>query len=75
VIELGERYGRGGKFTITAKDASQKNKYVQSATLNGKELKTFWFPASELLQGGELVLQMGDQPNKAWGIGAPLVNR
>ncbi|MDR2232722.1 MAG: GH92 family glycosyl hydrolase, partial [Tannerella sp.] len=75
VIDLGMRYGRGDKFIITAKDASRKNKYVQSATLNGKTLNTFWFPASELLKGGELTLQMGDQPNKAWGIGNPQINR
>ena len=67
VIRLGNRYGRGEKFTITAHNASRKNKYVQSAILNGKELKTFWFPAAELLKGGELILQMGDQPNKTWG--------
>ncbi|MDR1371064.1 MAG: glycoside hydrolase family 92 protein, partial [Dysgonamonadaceae bacterium] len=71
VINLGEKYGRGEKFTIIANDASRKNKYVQGATLNGKELKTFWFPASELLKGGELILQMGDRPNKSWGIGNP----
>lgn len=75
VINLGRRYGRGDTFTIAAKDASRKNKYIQNATLNGRELKTFWFPASELLKGGELVLQMGDQPNKAWGIGNPTINK
>lgn len=68
VIDLGERYGRGKQFIIEAKNASPTNKYVQSATLNGKELTTFWFPAEELLQGGTLTLVMGDQPNKNWGL-------
>ncbi|MHC4882143.1 MAG: GH92 family glycosyl hydrolase [Planctomycetota bacterium] len=67
VIDLGKRYGRGKTFTIEAKNASRKNKYVQKAILNGKELNTFHFPASELLKGGALVLEMGDQPNKSWG--------
>ena len=67
VIDLGKRYGRGETFTITANEVSRKNKYVQSATLNGKELKTFWFPASELLKGGELVLQMGDSQIRRGG--------
>ena len=67
VINLGNQYGRGKEFTIEAKGASRKNKYVQSAILNGKELKTFWFPASELLRGGSLILQMSDKPNKSWG--------
>ncbi len=74
-INLGKKYGRGEKFTITANGASKKNKYIQSATLNGKELRTFWFPASELLKGGELILQMGDQPNTTWGIGSPPIDR
>ena len=70
VIELGGMYGRGDTFTITAENASARNKYVQSATLNGKTLSTFWFPASELLGGGKLELTMGPTPNETWGIGA-----
>ena len=68
VIDLGERYGRGKSFTIEAKNVSRTNKYVQSATLNGKELKSFRFPASELLKGGNLVLEMGAEPNYNWGL-------
>jgi putative alpha-1,2-mannosidase len=26
------------------------------------------FPASELLKGGSLILEMGPEPNKSWGI-------
>ncbi len=68
VIDLGKQYGRGESFTIEAKGASRTNKYVQSAMLNGKELTSFKFPASELLKGGSLVLEMGSEPNKNWGI-------
>ena len=68
VIDLGKRYGRGETFTIEAKNVSRKNKYVQSATLNGEKLDCFFFPASELLKGGELILEMGDKPNESWGI-------
>lgn len=68
VIDLGERYGRGKQFVIEARNASRTNKYVQSAILNGKELTTMWFPAKELLKGGKLILEMGDQPNKSWGL-------
>ena len=67
-IHLNGQYGRGKSFTIKAQNVSRTNQYIQKATLNGKELSTFWFPASALLQGGELVLQMGDQPNMNWGI-------
>lgn len=67
-IDLGEKYGRGSKFTIEAINVSRLNKYIQSATLNGKELKSFKFPAKELLKGGELILEMGGTPNKEWGV-------
>ena len=67
-IDLGARYGRGEKFVIEAKGVSRKNKYVQSATLNGKELNAFYFDASELLNGGSLILEMGSEPNKEWGV-------
>lgn len=66
-IQLGGRYGRGSTFVIEAENASRKNRYVQSATLNGEELHTFYFDARELLGGGSLILQMGSEPNREWG--------
>ena len=68
-IDLGQQYGRGKSFTIKAPNTSRKNKYIQRALLNGIELKSFWFPAEDVLKGGELVLEMGPEPNKNWGIG------
>ena len=67
-INLGGRYGRGDQIVITARNVSRKNKYVQRAFLNGKKLDRWWFPCSALLQGGELMLDMGSAPNKAWGV-------
>ncbi|MEE4115594.1 MAG: GH92 family glycosyl hydrolase [Marinilabiliaceae bacterium] len=67
-IDLGKQFGRGDKFIIEAKNVSRLNKYIQAAELNGKELNDFKFPASELLKGGKLVLQMGAEPNKEWGV-------
>jgi len=66
-INLGKQYGRGKRFVIEAKNNSFTNKYIQNATLNGKKLKNFWFPASELLKGGKLKLEMGAKPNPNWG--------
>jgi predicted alpha-1,2-mannosidase len=68
VIHLNGQYGRGKDFTIEAKNVSRNNKYVQSAVLNGQQLESFWFPAKMLLGGGRLVLEMGSEPNKQWGI-------
>lgn len=67
-IKLGQKYGRGAQFTIKAKNASKKNMYVQRASLNGRPLDTFYFEASELLKGGELILEMGEKPNMQWGL-------
>jgi len=67
-IDLGQKFGRGKKFTIEAKNASRTNMYVQSAVLNGKVLNSFQFPASELLKGGSLKLVMGPKPNEKWGV-------
>jgi len=66
-IDLGHKFGRGGKFMIIARNSSRKNMYVQSAVLNGKKLESCIFPSSELLKGGELILEMGSEPNKEWG--------
>ena len=68
VIDLGNQYGRGKSFTIEAGNVSRDNKYIQSATLNGKLLNSFKFPASELLKGGSLKLIMGAKPNEDWGV-------
>lgn len=62
----------GGRvFTIEAPKASAKNKYIQSAKLNGKTLDRPWLKHSELIEGGVLELNMGDRPNKQWGAGTP----
>ena len=67
-IDLGKRFGRGSKFTIKANNVSRKNMYIQSASLNGKPLNSSIFPASDLLKGGELILEMGPKPNEKWGL-------
>ncbi len=59
--------GNGKIFTIQAKDVSAKNKYIQSAFLNGKPLTVPWFTHADLTNGGDLNLQMGPRPNKSWG--------
>lgn len=68
IIKFNNAYNRGEHFSIEAKNASKQNKYIQSATLNGKPLKGFQIPQSEVLKGGELKLIMGSEPNKMWGV-------
>jgi predicted alpha-1,2-mannosidase len=60
--------GGSRKLVVVAKNNSEKNKYVQSVTLNGKPLDKVWLPHSQIAQGGTLVFQMGAQPNPKWGV-------
>jgi len=57
----------GETFAVIAKDCSKKNKYIQSATLNGEELNRPFISHTDIANGGELRLVMGDRPNKEWG--------
>lgn len=57
----------GKTFTVVAKNCSKKNKYIQSAALNGKELNRPFIRHTDIVQGGKLYLDMGDSPNKDWG--------
>jgi len=59
----------GKTFKIFAKNCSKKNKYIQSATLNGKELNRPFFQHSDMIGGGKLCLVMGDHPPKSGGLG------
>jgi len=61
-VEIGLPGGR--TFTVLAKGASGKAKYIQAATLNGKPLTAPKFSHKELLEGGTLELTMGERPNK-----------
>lgn len=67
VVHLDSKYYKGKTFTIIAENNSQENKYIQSATLNGKPLQQAWFRFSEAVGGGTLKLVMGSEPNKNWG--------
>ncbi len=57
----------GNILEIEAINASDDNKYIQSATLNGKEWNKPWFSHDDIKNGAKLVLIMGDKPNKEWG--------
>jgi predicted alpha-1,2-mannosidase len=59
--------GGGKSFTIEAQDNSMENKYIQSATLNGKPVSKTWLSHKEIMDGGTLTFKMGPEPNKKWG--------
>jgi predicted alpha-1,2-mannosidase len=59
--------GNGRDFVIVVKSNSEKNMYIQSATLNGKPWNKPWLSHAEMANGGSLVLNMGHLANKKWG--------
>lgn len=61
-IRLNDRYYKGKEFVIETRNNSKQNDYVQSMNLNGKPLTDTRIPFSEIVQGGHLVLEMGNQP-------------
>jgi predicted alpha-1,2-mannosidase len=61
------RMGNGKEFTIVAHHVSARNKYIESATLNGQPLDRPWFRHTDVANGGTLTLEMGDTPNTSWG--------
>ena len=61
--------GAGKKFTVVAKNNSDRNIYVQSARLNGKALKNSYIEFNDIRHGGTLELVMGPKPSK-WATAA-----
>jgi len=61
----------GKVFDIEAQNYSEDNKYIQSASFNGKEWNRPWFSHSDIANGGKLVLVMGNKANKTWGVNDP----
>ncbi len=57
----------GKQFVVNAKNVSKQNKYIQSATLNGRELKSPFVSHQDIMNGAVLEFVMGDKPSK-WGV-------
>ena len=55
----------GGTFTIITEGNSDKNRYIQSITLNGKAYTKGYLEHKDIAAGGELVIKMGAEP-KVW---------
>jgi predicted alpha-1,2-mannosidase len=65
-LHLGSAEG-AKTFMIEAPEASPKNIYIQSATLNGKPLTKPWFEEAQILSGGNMTFSVRPQPNTKWG--------
>jgi predicted alpha-1,2-mannosidase len=62
------KLGDGISFTISAKNLSKENIYIQSAQLNGKSLTLPYIYYNDFKDGGELEFVMGAKPNLNFGL-------
>ena len=58
--------GRGRRFTVQAEKLSERNLYIQSATLDGKPYDGATIRHEDVVRGGTLAFVMGPKPNRAW---------
>lgn len=57
----------GKKILMKANNLSKENVYIQSMTLNGKDWNKTYILFDDIKNGGEIVYNMGNKPNKRWG--------
>jgi putative alpha-1,2-mannosidase len=62
-------FGGGKTFTIEAERLSDRNLYIQSATLDGKAHDKAYLRHQDLTRGGTLRFVMGPKPNRAFASG------
>ena len=58
-ISLHPEYFKGNKFTIHVKNSDVDNWLIKSAVINGKALRGYTVRHSQIVNGGELELEMG----------------
>jgi putative alpha-1,2-mannosidase len=57
---------RNKRFIIKTRKTNKNSTYIQSVTLNGQPHKSTVLRHEDIMNGGELVFVLGDQPNKTW---------
>jgi len=62
-------FENGKSFVIKANGVSSRNIFIQSAKLNGKPYVKSFLTHDDLMRGGELIFEMGSEPNHRWGVG------
>ncbi len=64
----------GKTFKVIAHNASDKNIYIQSAKLNGKDYNLPYINHSDIVNGGVIEFEMGDQPSK-WASSEEVISQ
>ncbi|KAF2508113.1 GH92 family glycosyl hydrolase [Flavobacterium foetidum] len=61
-ITLNPKYYSGKTFVINAQNNNPENMYIKDIKYNAKAVKDFTLSHQDITNGGELILQMSDQP-------------
>ncbi len=67
-IQLNPNYYPGKEFVIETQNNLKENKYIQSASLNGKDQSSVFLPFKQIIEGGKLIINLGQEPNQNWGM-------
>ena len=62
------KLGNGKIMSITYKNNSKENIYIQGISRNGKEYTKSYINYKDLMAGGNIVIEMGPAPSKIWGV-------
>jgi len=60
-------FENGNKLVINAPENSDKNRYIEAMTLNGKTYTKNYLKHADLQNGGEINIRMSETPNKQRG--------
>lgn len=60
----------GKVLRVKAHNVSDRNKYISSVKINGKEWTKVWFNHSDIADGGVIEFEMSEIPNYTWGVGS-----
>lgn len=65
-VEVSIKLPNGKTFTVTARNLSDQNIYIQKVLLNGKEIDRGYISHQQILEGGTLEFQMGNKHGKVF---------
>ncbi len=70
-IKLDPDYYSGKELVIETRNNSKENVYIQSASFNKNKVENCWIDRKQLMKGGTLLFEMGNQPNNNRGVAVP----
>lgn len=65
-INLSNKYYSGKQFVIETVNNNPENIYIQSIAVNGKDLNSVFVPFSTIVNGGKMIVNLGDKPKNQY---------